>query len=310
MWAREIRQTSAPARRERESRSKYLRLFRDTSMTVDSCDSNSTPPADIALRLTTLLFSWFAALHGGITKWAPVRARARHKRTRCLPRPRFVSRGKTRDACLRTLRLLESDGPRGVIRALSARSRALGRDAQREFVGLTHIGTLGAVSVSPAGGGGRPRGSRSASRVCVRRPPARERLRRRRHQRPRATRRARRQRDPRALRSATPTRTSSTISSPAVPRAHSGASESVEDSRDAAAREAKTRDDVSSPATDASSPALAHDRDRGPPARCSPRGGETTNASASDRPRSRSGTVDLEPNLDLRAQPGSALPVR
>ena len=69
--------------------------------------------------------------------------------------------------------------------------------------------------------------------------------------------------------------------------------------------EAKTRDDVSSARASRtpSSPGGGGTIDVrfGAPF---PRGGETTNASASDRPRSRSGTVDLEPNLDLASNLG------
>ena len=122
---------------------------------------------------------------------------------------RDVSPGPLRFGAVHRARVSARSPPRvrrrsrGDSRALGVRSRALGRDARVASRSDAYRNPRRGVRSRRGGGGLRPRGSRSASRVYVRRPArVRARLsRRRRHQRPRVLpRRARRQRDPRATR--------------------------------------------------------------------------------------------------------------
>ena len=181
---------------------------------------------------------------------------------------RDVSPGPLRFGAVHRARVSARSPPRvrrrsrGDSRALGVRSRALGRDARVASRSDAYRNPRRGVRSRRGGGGLRPRGSRSASRVYVRRPArVRARLsRRRRHQRPRVLpRRARRQRDPRATRPPRP--------EPLPPRrrrrsrrALFRASESVEDSRDAAACDLRRVVRGSLAGDDASSPASALSR--------------------------------------------------
>ena len=172
------------------------------------------------------------------------------------PRARFVSEPFTERVSPHA-HLLESDGARGVIPRSRRAIAALGRDARVASRSDAYRNPRRGVRSRRAVAGLRPRGSRSASRVYVRR-PARVRA------RPfssapapaAACASSPRARQPRPSRdSATPTRTSSTTSSPALPPRSSAASESVEDSRDAAACDLRR-------VVGALSPAMTHPRPR------------------------------------------------